>query len=372
MPCSRAIATSSGNVGSGSTRRTGPAYGRGGYADRYRDDGIMPALASRRMARSVARSNTTPSLSRPSTWVTTQAPHAAVCCIAQSEQEITMTPTLRNRCDSFATVGAMERSVRVVRVFGRDGAGGNPLGIHEGLLDDDEMQAVAAALGYSETIFLDTTTTAAATATAEGPANGAATLVRIFTPTFEMPFAGHPLVGATWHAAVPGSTIALRCRTGTVTGRRSGADRAGIDVEQLPAVEDDGERPDGVTAAWIVRMPLAYEMHRVAGAAAVASYQLVDRPDHRYVFALGDGGDGAVVQARFFAAGVGVDEDPATGSAAVALAAVLRHEGRTSGSLTIHQGAEMGCPSLIDLTWTPTITTIGGAVIDDGSTTVSV
>lgn len=278
----------------------------------------------------------------------------------------------------------MERSVRVVRVFARDGVGGNPLGIHEGLLDDDEMQAVAATLGYSETIFLDaTTTTPAAPATttpatttpattAEGPADGAVTLVRIFTPTFEMPFAGHPLVGATWHAAVPGSTIALTCRTGTVTGRRSGGDRASIDVAQLPAVEDVGERPDGVTAAWIVRMPLGYEMHRVAEAAAVASYRMVDRPDHRYVFAVGDGGDEAVVRARFFAAGVGVEEDPATGSAAVALGAVLRHEGQTSGSLTIHQGAEMGCPSLIDLTWTPAITTIGGAVIDDGSTTVSI
>ena len=76
----------------------------------------------------------------------------------------------------------MTRTVRVLRVFTRDGAGGNPLGVHDGILGDNEMQAVAAELGYSETVFLG------------DPLDGVVP-ARIFTPSYEMPFAGHPLVG---------------------------------------------------------------------------------------------------------------------------------------------------------------------------------
>jgi predicted PhzF superfamily epimerase YddE/YHI9 len=250
----------------------------------------------------------------------------------------------------------MTRTIRVLRVFTRDGDGGNPLGVHDGLLDDDEMQAIAAELGYSETVFL-------------GEPVGGVTPSRIFTPTYEMPFAGHPLVGATWHAAAPDESVSLDCQIGTVTGRRTGRDRASIDVTFLPTVVDV-DAPDGVESAWVARMPLEYEMHRLSDPDAVASYHTSERPDHRYVWALGEDGHGDVVRARFFAAGVGVDEDPATGSAAVALSAVFRHVGDESGSVTIHQGADMGVPCRIDLAWTPALTTIGGAVVDDGTRTV--
>jgi predicted PhzF superfamily epimerase YddE/YHI9 len=56
----------------------------------------------------------------------------------------------------------------------------------------------------------------------------------------------------------------------------------------------------------------------------------------------------------------------------VALAAVLRHEGGGSGALAINQGAEIGHPSRIDLSWTARDTLIGGSVADDGSRTVSI
>ena len=248
-------------------------------------------------------------------------------------------------------------TVRVVRVFTRDGGGGNHLGIHDGLLTDGAMQLIATELGFSETIFIDTVG-------ADGP-----TPVRIFTPATELPFAGHPLVGATWHLATPGAAVALRCGIGVVAGHRSTAESASLEVAHLPSVER--ATAPGAVAAWIARMPLPYEVHQLATPDAVAAYQLDDRPAHRLVWAVGDGGDDNTVRARFFAPGMGVDEDPATGSAAVALAAVLRHEGHTSGSLTIHQGAEVGCPSRIDLSWTARDTVIGGAVADDGLRTVS-
>jgi trans-2,3-dihydro-3-hydroxyanthranilate isomerase len=252
----------------------------------------------------------------------------------------------------------MERSVRVLRVFTRDGGGGNPLGVHEGWLDDAEMQAIASELGYSETIYLSE------------PADGVIA-TRIFTPAYELPFAGHPLVGAAWHVAEPDATTHLRCQIGVVTGRRSGPERASIDVEYLPPVEPV-DPPDHAVAAWIASMPLPYQVHRLADPAAVAAYRPGDEPDYRLVWAPGDGGHDDVVRARFFALEAGVDEDPATGSAAVALAAVQRFEGRTAGSFTIHQGSEMGYPSRIDLSWTPVLTTIGGAVVDAGTQSVSV
>lgn len=252
-------------------------------------------------------------------------------------------------------------TVRVVRVFTRDGDGdgGNLLGIHDGLLDEGAMANVAANLGFSETIFLD------------NGRDGAPIGVRIFTPHTELPFAGHPLVGATWHVAQPGETAQLACGIGVVEGCRVDADRATIDVMFLPDVER-ASSPAGVSRSWIARMPLPYEVFELGGPDDVASYTPADRPDNRLVWARGDAGRNEVIRARFFAPGVGVDEDPATGSAAVALAAVLRLEGAEEGSLTIHQGAEMGCPSQIDLSWSSSMTTVGGAVADDGAVSVSV
>ncbi|MCJ7725699.1 MAG: PhzF family phenazine biosynthesis protein, partial [Acidimicrobiia bacterium] len=72
------------------------------------------------------------------------------------------------------------------------------------------------------------------------------------------------------------------------------------------------------------------------------------------------------VKARFFAAGLGVPEDPATGSAAAALAAVLAFEGESEGRLSIDQGDEIGHPSTIELAWTPDAASLGGTVRSDG------
>ena len=246
----------------------------------------------------------------------------------------------------------------MVRVFTRNEVGGNLLGIHEGILGDHEMQAIATALGYSETVFLGE------------PAFGV-TPTRIFTPGNELPFAGHPLVGTTWHLTKPGETVELRCGIGVVTGRQAENGAASIGVAYLPPV-DEVDAPPGATGAWIAHMPLPYEVHELPGPDAVAAYAPPDEPDHRLVWAAGEEGDADTIRARFFAFGVGVPEDPATGSAAVALAAVQRHLGRTQGSVTIHQGSEMRCPSRIDLSWTADLTVVGGSVVDDGTRSVQV
>jgi trans-2,3-dihydro-3-hydroxyanthranilate isomerase len=274
-------------------------------------------------------------------------------CHSFGPRGVPRSPTVEQVTDDFGPL-----TVRVVRVFTRDGGGGNHLGIHQGLLPDDAMQVIATTLGYSETIFVDDL------------ADDGTIGVRIFTPAGELPFAGHPLVGAAWHLATPGAAVALRCGIGVVSGQRPDDDTASIDVAYLPSVERTSV--PGTEQSWVALMPLPYEVHQLASPSDVADYVLTDRPDHRLVWAGRNDGWEDPVRARFFAPGMGVEEDPATGSAAVALAAVLRHEGQRSGTLTIYQGAEVGFPSRIELSWTAVDTAIGGAVTDEGRRTVSV
>src|ERR1700761_1257226 len=83
----------------------------------------------------------------------------------------------------------MSVDVTVLRVF-TDAAGdfGNPLGVVDAAtVDLKQHQPIAAELGYSETIFVDVPA-----------ADGTSASARIYTPATELPFAGHPTVGAAW------------------------------------------------------------------------------------------------------------------------------------------------------------------------------
>ena len=99
------------------------------------------------------------------------------------------------------------RPCYVLRVFTAGGEGGNHLGVVVDVtgLDDGTMQEIAADLRFSETIFIDWN-------------RGAVPAVRIFTPVAELPFAGHPLVGAAWvlGTMAPGAVDSLRCGIGEV------------------------------------------------------------------------------------------------------------------------------------------------------------
>jgi predicted PhzF superfamily epimerase YddE/YHI9 len=246
-------------------------------------------------------------------------------------------------------------TVDVLRVFTRDGQGGNHLGVVtevEGL-DPAAMQAIALALGFSETVFLDPAE--------ESP------LVRIFTPAAEIPFAGHPLVGTAWWLAGRGrSQVVLRCGTDPVRSRQDGG-LTWIEVPSGRPVIPSGLEPAGwaVVEGWEVRMPLPYHLLHLGSPSEVAALTAPD-PPLAEVMAWAWVDAGRSVKARFFAPGVGVPEDPATGSAAVALAAVLRHTGHPHGELVVLQGDEVGWPSTIHLRWTPSATSIGGRVAPDG------
>lgn len=250
----------------------------------------------------------------------------------------------------------MPRHCYVLRVFTRDGQGGNPLGVVTDTLglDATRMQDLATDLGFSETIFLNWF---------EGPRPTA----RIFTPQTELAFAGHPLVGAAWVLLNLGPLDpgAIDCAVGSIPIRQVGdltwVDApAGQPVRSLPVPAGGG---GGAIELVEVEMPLAYLLVEVESAEAVkeASPGLFPSWGEVYVWAL----DAERVRARFFGRGVGVTEDPATGSAAVALAARMRHRGFGEGSLLIHQGDETGYPSRIHLTWDAARSSLGGRVARD-------
>ena len=110
-------------------------------------------------------------------------------------------------------------------------------------------------------------------------------------------------------------------------------------------------------------MPLDYRMVELASAEHVAAVQpetgAFEAAHGLTVYAR----SGAAVRMRFFIPEAGIDEDPATGSAAVALATMYAARGESEGRLTIDQGEEIGHPSRIRLQWAGSTASIGGTVV---------
>lgn len=256
----------------------------------------------------------------------------------------------------------------VVRVFTRGAEGGNHLGVVRDVagLDHDRMQSIAAGLGFSETVFVDSSATGMP-------------FVRIFTPAEELPFAGHPLVGTAWVLTTGrvGHVDRLRYRAGTARIRSEG-DVTWVRVPLSGNVASEGDAREFLTRAGIgpldtvdrVMLPREYVVAQLPDAASVAALT----PDMGVLAerfgTLAFAREGDMVRARFFAPAAGVPEDPATGSAAVGLASLLASRGEEEGRLTIEQGAEIGHPSRIQLAWEDREAAIGGTVVKDEVVTV--
>lgn len=184
--------------------------------------------------------------------------------------------------------GPPQVEVRVPRVFcGPDGSFGNPLGVvMEGpVVVGDDRQALARHLGYSETVFVD------------DPGSGR---IAIYTPEVELPFAGHPSVGTAWMLRGEGFAIdALHPPAGRVPVRAEG------DLTWVAA------RPE-----WCPD----WEIVQYASPAEVDALATVE--GFHYAWAWIDE-EAGIVRARCFVAEIGVEEDEATGSAALPLSAQL-------------------------------------------------
>ena len=264
-----------------------------------------------------------------------------------------------------------------VDVFTERRFGGNPLAVvfNGDGLSTGQMQSIAGEFNLSETTFVLPPKEAAHTAE-----------VRIFTPRAELPFAGHPNVGTAFVLADRGGVfgrpigdrVVFEERAGlvplefllegtTTVGARLTAPQplsrgkdipaevvsaacsiAVADIEtrhHLPCIASCG-------TAFVVAELKAMRALRAAQPRLEAFSQNFPAGDaagiHLYAR---DGADGVDIRARMFAPLHGVPEDPATGSANLALAALLaglRPEPDLVLQLRIAQGAEMGRPSLLE------------------------
>ena len=238
----------------------------------------------------------------------------------------------------------------VLDVFTDTPLAGNQLGVFvDGApFASEQMQAIARELNVSETVFL------------LAPEQGGDARMRIFTPTLELPFAGHPILGTFFvvGAALALDEVSLETASGIVRVRLQ--DGFGW-MEQRPAPAQPYERADELLAALGLEGSLLPVEVYENGPRHVF-VQLPDddalaalRPDHGAIgthervgvncFA----GGGTRWTLRMFGAALGMTEDPATGSAAGPLAVHLGRHGLVpfGAEIEIHQGAAIGRPSLL-------------------------
>ena len=225
-------------------------------------------------------------------------------------------------------------------------------------LSDELMQRTARELNLSETVFLLPAQDGAADARA-----------RIFTPAAELPFAGHPVLGTAFVLAEerPGATSVVRLETGLgviqIALTRDGDRVVFGEMDQRVPTFEPFDRPAELLAALgVERSLLPVELYRNGPEFAYVALESEDAvaalaPDMRALTAFGHLGAncfavvarGTRVKTRMFAPGLGVAEDPATGSAAGPLALhLVRHGWSEFGArIEIRQGAEIGRPSVI-------------------------
>jgi PhzF family phenazine biosynthesis protein len=277
----------------------------------------------------------------------------------------------------------MRLSFRILNVFARAARlTGNPLCVFEdgSPLDDATMQALARQVNPAETTLIV-------------PSEKATARVRIFTPAYEMPFAGHPTLG-TAHVVralrKPGDDLTLELKAGVIPVQARG------DVWTLTArparTRPVEESPEAVAAAFglgasdLAESPLWVNAGTEQMMVPVASRDAVERarpdpalalalrsaePPKAYVFH--DEGDAAGrVFARFFFPAAGsVLEDPATGSACANLGGWFVH--RRPGqdvSREISQGEAVARPSTLHLSVQAGVVRVGGTVIELASGTL--
>jgi trans-2,3-dihydro-3-hydroxyanthranilate isomerase len=274
----------------------------------------------------------------------------------------------------------MERRYAIWDVFTSKPFAGNPLAVvlDAGGLDTEAMQAIAREFNLSETVFV---------LPARLPAHTA--YIRIFTPFTELQFAGHPTVGAAIQLAddrISGAAadcdalIVLEEGIGSVrvgvVGRRGHAPYAEFDVPKLPELAGGPAHDDRIAAALgLAPQEIGFANHKPTQYDAGTAFTFVPVRDLEairraqivashwddafrsssgkvFVYCHETIQHNAAFHARMFAPGLGVPEDPATGSAAAAFSAVIQRfdqlpEG--TSEFLIEQGIEMGRPSEIKL-----------------------
>lgn len=274
----------------------------------------------------------------------------------------------------------MKRKFATLDVFTRRRFEGNPLAVvfDSSGLDTAAMQAIAREFGHPETVFVLPPDDAASRAR-----------LRIFTPASELPFAGHPTVGAAVAFARldagdgdqsfvleenigPVSCLAMmhdgRCGYARfdipkLPAQAAGAPDAGDAVAVLGLTRDDLADVAAPVSRWEAGVALTFVALR---SRAATDRVRLDPARFEAVFGIGGPGmayvyteetvhPGHQLHARMFAPARGIAEDPATGSAAAAFAGLYvaaRRPKDGAHRVMIEQGFAMGRPSLIELVLT--------------------
>jgi trans-2,3-dihydro-3-hydroxyanthranilate isomerase len=263
-------------------------------------------------------------------------------------------------------------------VFTEQAFGGNPLAMFPDAtkIPEAALQSIALEMNLSETVFVYPPTDPKHTRR-----------VRIFTPVYEMPFAGHPTVGCAFALAALGeiplageTRIVLEEGVGPVPvlirGQFKKPEFAQLSVAKLPEIGppspgrshlaemlslDPHDLLGGMTAPQAISCGFPFLMVPLRDLDAVRRARVrMDQWDSSLksywapdvmVFARDVEREG-IIRARVFVPGQGIIEDPATGSAAAALGGYLAaREGAASGNFTylIEQGFEIKRPSFIEL-----------------------
>ncbi len=268
----------------------------------------------------------------------------------------------------------MEYRYYICDVFTETRFGGNQLAVlpEADGLSDQQMQQVAREFNFSESAFV------------LPPERGHARRVRIFTPTTEVPFAGHPNIGTAFVLATMGAfgptdgsitmtfeekaglvPITIRQREGRLWCELSAPERLSlgktVSAESLASAVSLATS-DVITATHqpqVASVGLPFLLAELKDRSALMRARVNPQgfealaaqgvtPDvHLYT----KSADEFDIRARMFAPFDGVPEDPATGSANCALAGLLRHYGDTTdgtASWRIAQGVEMGRPSVLE------------------------
>ena len=252
---------------------------------------------------------------------------------------------------------------RILNVFteGDNPFSGNPLCVFEDAtgLSDKDMQDLARQLNLSETTFI---TPSGAEVSAE---------VRIFTPNYEMPFAGHPTLGTAYvvhELSSAGDAVLLRMPAGDIpvhvtdnawTLQANAPTSFPVEVPRSDLTAMIGLTADRVAAEplWVdtgtLQLILPLRSARDVMAASADPRLLVE-------FATRPGGESLVylwaptgpdtIEARlFFTQNHSVIEDPATGSACANLGGWFLANGQRGIRRRIHQGSAIQRPSVLDL-----------------------
>jgi trans-2,3-dihydro-3-hydroxyanthranilate isomerase len=273
----------------------------------------------------------------------------------------------------------LRRAYHILDVFTDRAFTGNPLAVFPdaGGIPEAQMQRAAAEFNLSETVFV------------LPPERGGTRRVRIFTPRRELPFAGHPTVGTALLLAALGATKPRGGSARAVLEEVAGDVEVGIDFDgdrpvratltapQAPvagppppssppraaartlAPEDilEGHHAPAPLSCGVPFLFVALRDRATVGRARVeaAAWERAFGDywaSEPYLYSMDAELPGADIHARLFAPGFGIAEDPATGSAAVTLGALLAmRDPRPEATLrwTVEQGLEIGRPSLLHL-----------------------